>query len=602
MVFWRYLKNILPLFLGAGMFVFLFFPAITHAENIDSFHVVAKMRNDGTVWVSEEIAYNFGNLVRHGIFRTIQLTSEDGPRILIALTSILDEAQQPYAFTDESSARSVRWKIGDPNSTISGKKTYWLNYDVSNVIRHFDDHDEWYWNATGNEWEVPIYASDITVELPQGASVANAQAVCFAGVSGSKESECTVERTDVGFHITSLRSFQLGEGLTIAVSIPPGIVSGYAVDLPEPAQNILSFFRDFDSIFDFEIIVDFAIFVFIVFFFIFSIFRKSKVRIVIPKKLKGMPITVSYEPPEGLTPPDIGTIIDRSMDPRDMAPVLIDLAMKGYIKINYKGAKSFEFIKMRSGADLKHPAQVRIYQVLFGKEKGATPSPDKKKWWSFLVSSSVSRERVSLRALSRETSRVPGIFRSLKTEMSHYLKKQGFITKPLGVWFGQPIIYVSAFILLFIGISVESYFFVGIGFVIALITPFVRGPELLSKKGIEAFKKILGFKEYLSMVEADRLRLLNAPALKPEMFERYLPFAMIFKVEKEWAQKFEAIPLVPPQWMEGSLGTFSAVAFAGSLSSMNSSFSSAFSSASSSGGSGGGSSGGGSGGGGGGSW
>lgn len=596
-----YTKHLLAV-LGGVFFAIVLFPAITHAENIDSFHVRAKIQQDGTVGVSEGIEYNFGNLVRHGIFRTIPLTSQDGPRILIVPTSIHDEQQHPYQYADESSTRSIRWKIGDPDSTFSGKKVYWLNYEVSNVFRHFDDHEEWYWNVTGNEWEIPIAASDITIELPEGLPVEHAQAVCFTGALDSKGRDCSVEKTQTGFQISSERSLAPGEGMTIAVSMPPGSVTGYAVALPEPTQEMPALFGDFGGFFDSLPTLIFGFIGIAIFFTIFSFLRRNKVKIVIPRKLKGMPVVVSYEPPEGLTPPDIGTLIDRSMDPRDMPPVLIDLAVKGYIKINYQGARSFEFIKVKSGADLKHPAYVRSYEVLFGKEGVATTSPAKNVWWSFLVSSPVSRESVTLSALSRETTRVPGIFRSLKVEMTQRLKKQGYITKDSSAPIVRFSITVVMFLLFYIAfISSSVYVMVAVTIFFAL-SFLIRPQENLSEKGIEAFKKILGFKEYLGMVEADKLRLLNAPELKPELFEKYLPFAMVFKLEKIWAKKFEAIPLVQPQWIDGSLGTFSAIAFADSLSSMNSSFSSAFSSASSSGGSGGGSSGGGSGGGGGGSW
>jgi uncharacterized membrane protein len=94
--------------------------------------------------------------------------------------------------------------------------------------------------------------------------------------------------------------------------------------------------------------------------------------------------------------------------------------------------------------------------------------------------------------------------------------------------------------------------------------------------------------------------------LTPDLFEKYLPYAMIFNVEKKWAKNFETMHLPPPQWYHsavvagsvgghGSTSSFSPSAFS---SSFISSFSSSFSSSSGSGG--GGSAGGGGGGGGGG--
>jgi uncharacterized membrane protein len=117
-------------------------------------------------------------------------------------------------------------------------------------------------------------------------------------------------------------------------------------------------------------------------------------------------------------------------------------------------------------------------------------------------------------------------------------------------------------------------------------------------------EEIQGFKLFLSVTEEERLKFHNAPAKKPELFEKYLPYAMVLGVEKEWAKQFEGIFTEPPSWYEGNWTTFSLVNFTSNLSSFSSTASSSMMSTPSSGGGGfsGGSSGGGFGGGGGSSW
>jgi uncharacterized membrane protein len=62
---------------------------------------------------------------------------------------------------------------------------------------------------------------------------------------------------------------------------------------------------------------------------------------------------------------------------------------------------------------------------------------------------------------------------------------------------------------------------------------------------------VLGFEEFLSRVEADRYdRMIKTP----EMFEKYLPFAMALGVEKSWVRAFENIYREPPQWYRGPSG------------------------------------------------
>lgn len=126
-----------------------------------------------------------------------------------------------------------------------------------------------------------------------------------------------------------------------------------------------------------------------------------------------------------------------------------------------------------------------------------------------------------------------------------------------------------------------------------------------TEHGVAIKEHLLGLKLYLKVAEKDRLAFHNAPEKMPEVFEKLLPYAMVFGVDKAWAKEFESIYTTPPSWYEGSqTGHFSAIAFTSSLSSFSSLTSSALSSTpgGSSGSGGGGSSGGGGGGGGGGSW
>jgi uncharacterized membrane protein len=125
-----------------------------------------------------------------------------------------------------------------------------------------------------------------------------------------------------------------------------------------------------------------------------------------------------------------------------------------------------------------------------------------------------------------------------------------------------------------------------------------------TKEGVLALEEIKGFKLFLSVTETERLKFHNAPAKKPELFEKYLPYAMVLKVEKEWAKQFEGLFTEPPTWYEGNWQTFSLISLTSNLNAFSSVASSTLTPSAPSSGSGfsGGSSGGGFGGGGGGSW
>ena len=120
--------------------------------------------------------------------------------------------------------------------------------------------------------------------------------------------------------------------------------------------------------------------------------------------------------------------------------------------------------------------------------------------------------------------------------------------------------------------------------------------------GAEARERILGFKEYLRVAETDRINFTDAPEKSPKVFEKFLPYAIVFGVEKKWAEKFKDVftEKTRTTWYGGG-DALGSVAFADAISKFSSSADSAFASEGGASG-GGGSSGGGAGGGGGGSW
>ena len=127
-----------------------------------------------------------------------------------------------------------------------------------------------------------------------------------------------------------------------------------------------------------------------------------------------------------------------------------------------------------------------------------------------------------------------------------------------------------------------------------------------TRVGRSLLDTIEGFKLFLTVTEKDRLNMLNPPEKTPDLFEKYLPYALAFDIEQQWAEQFSDIlsatavgeggTAYSPSWYSGS--AFTSLTAGGLVTSLSSSFSSAISSSStapgsSSGGGGGGSSGGG---------
>jgi len=94
--------------------------------------------------------------------------------------------------------------------------------------------------------------------------------------------------------------------------------------------------------------------------------------------------------------------------------------------------------------------------------------------------------------------------------------------------------------------------------------------------GAQARRRVLGFEDFLSRVEGDRMERIEQT---PQTFEKYLPFAMALGVEKAWANAFAAICNTPPTWYHGPPGsTFDSMTFGHRMNLMSSSVGSAMTS------------------------
>jgi len=566
------MKKIAVLLIGvAVVFAFCFAKpcyAFLYSEKIKSFDVEIIIREDSSFLVKESIWYDFGVNPKHGIFRDIPKKG-----IEIKLLEITDEFGNPYPYKKSSWGKDVSIKIGDPDRTIKGVHCYNISYEVRRALGFFDDHDELYWNVTGNKWQVPIKTSSAKIVLPQQISQADLKLDCFTGTLGSKGKQCFYKQErpqEIYFEAYSLAP---RAGLTIVLGMPKGIVLE-----PSPLEKVVWF------------LIDNWTFLLPIFVFIF-LFREwwQKGRDFPLKK----PIIAQYEPPDNLGPAEVGTIIKQKVENRSLSAIIVDLAIRGYIKIKeeekpllfvYK-TKMYSFVKQKdfSKDESLRDYEKKLLQAIFGhKGKKDIVQLDslKESFYSHInpikkdIYKGLSSEKYFISRPDRATSRMIG--RAIIFWMLSFLV----------LYFGD----VSSFLLFGLPLIIS-------GFLFLIFAPFM--PKR-TRKGAEAYWKALGLKEYINTAERYRVKFQE----QENIFEKILPYAIIFGIADKWAGAFEGIYTQPPSWYEGSFGThFSAAVFAHSLDSSLSSMTSAFVSKPGGGGCGGGGfSGGGGGGGGGGSW
>ena len=320
-------------------------------EHIKSFDSAIKINKDGTIDVKETIVYDFSTLDKHGIYREIPYikTNQDGKKYELKFNnfSVINENGNSYKFVKSwIDEKLIRLKIGDADRLITGIHTYVISYKVSGALTYFSDHDELYWNVTGNEWQVPIIDTTASVAWPQEVKKEDIKTVCYTGVSGSRENLCSTELPswdDRPKMVTKTNNTLLsGEGLSVVVSFPKNIVA-----VLEP-KEFVSFWNTFIGKLVGLVIglLAFIWYLILPFYIIYRWMRYGRD----PKEMVGV-TTAWYDPPKTpdnkrfLTPGEVGTLGDETVDLKDISATIVDLARRGYIKIEERAKRDFFLVR-----------------------------------------------------------------------------------------------------------------------------------------------------------------------------------------------------------------------------------------------------------------
>lgn len=530
---------------------------------------------DGSIVVEETIVPRFTGSW-NGIFRTIPVQyrtpQELNYTLRLDVEAVTDAAGQKLKYESSRERHYRKLKIWVPGA-VDTTRTVKLRYRVPNGLRFFDEHDELYWNVTGDEWDVPIESASAHVRLPAGVS--GVRATAFRGAYGSTEqSDVSVEAD--GVHVQTVRGLGMREGLTLVVGWNPGAVHRPTA-VEKSAQVVYS---------NLPLAIPPLVF--------FGMLRLWLKRGRDPELA---PIATQYEPPAQMTPAELGTLIDGKPDMRDITASIVDLAVRGYLHIAQ--TENERFFGLFSNKD---------YTFTLKKERDAWIELKQHERDLLEALFGGSGTAVSLSDLKNKFYKhLPG----LRDELYGRLVSDGFYTgRPDrvrllyiigGLIVGAAIVFASSWIMLSLGMQPIAGIAAGILSAIIVILFGLFMPSR-TPRGTRELEKVLGFREFLSRVEGDRL---DRTVKTPEMFEKYLPYAMALGVEDNWARAFEGIYTQPPSWYSGpgGVGTFRPSTFTHNLGVMSTAAATTMTSAPrSSGGSGfgGGSSGGGFGGGGGG--
>jgi len=592
-------------------------------EIIRDFKSNILVKENSDVEIQETIFYDFGSNQKHGVIRFIpfRYPLEDKTLVLnYQVLSVQDTENKSIKYEVYEEGNDFAIKIGSSNELVSGQKIYIIKYILQGAINYFNDHDELFWNVTGNNWQIPIEHSEAHFALDNffaEASLDNFQTICYTGILDSKEQNCQIDKA-LSARVISFESSNLNpkEGLTIVVSWPKGFTQEVEkkyietigiFDLHKKFLSVLKneeqyiettegglaslgeknlfirFLFTFLSVLYYSI----ALISLIIMILVFSLWWKKGIKLMTRRS-----IVAEYEAPENITLPEAHIIINEgSVELGKMATAtLIDLARRGYFIIR-EGQKKVLFFK---STDWK-----------FIKTDKYRPEDTLNEYEKYLLDNIFEgKNEVFLSNLKHPLSASKRVKIKKDLEQAQIDLEDRMINKKLisvnifsankkaKAFLGKAIIFLSvlSFLIAIILIAIDipykelSKIFIILliaiieyRFILTYLTSFANVKPFLTEEGIIIKDKLRGFNLFLKMVERDRVKFHFSPEAHPEKFAEYLPYAILFGVEKQWAKLFKDINAAIPEWYQGQQGaSLNSVVIASSIKNMNSNINSSF--------------------------
>jgi uncharacterized membrane protein YgcG len=483
--------------------------ALAEQERITNFDSVITVNADGTMRVANTIqVVATGDQIQHGIyydFPTIYSNLKTGGRLVIDFSVLgvqRDGQAEPY--TVSSLANGKRVKIGSADTLISpGAHTYVIRFTVDRELGYFSDHDELYWNVTGNGWVFPIEHASATVNLPTGAAAKITGLQGYTGAYGSSQANYTVAQASDGtptFQTTSV--LNPGEGLTIAVGWPKGFVQA-----PTGATRFGWFLRDNSALIAGLIGI---LGVLAYYLFVWSRFGKDPERGT---------VFARFAPPEGMSPGGVRYLTRMAHDSKTFTAALIDMAVKRYISIHQEGRK-YWIERDTAPESVLSDDELALAGALLGTQARMDFQQD-------------NAEDIQRGILANK--------RPLETDYQprFFVSNTGYFV--VGILLSVGVLVLTALLAMsgtspqIIPLVVVLLALGGMGAIFGTIL------KSYTREGRKLVDAIEGFRMFLSVTEKDRMNLLNPPDRTPEMFEKFLPFALALDVEQRWAEQFASV-------------------------------------------------------------
>lgn len=575
-------------------------------ERITSFSSDLVIERDGSLAVREQIIYDFGTNQRHGIFRYLPdrfpcegaAVGPSCPKDHDRVTPIRDLKVSmdggPVPVKTERQGNTTVWRIGDADRTITGSHVYQISYLLTGTFNPTSDGGAVLgWNATGTGWDVPIDEVVVTITAPTGVDY---DLRCVRGPAGSNQ-PCGEGR------LVQERGLNAGDNVTVTLTFAPGIIDRTEPILRERQTLARAFRLSTGS----GVLT--ALTALLGGGLAWRTARRGRdrrfaggdVELAMGRPgeaettrgvFERLPAVMEFAPPNKIRPGQMGALVDEHVDNRDVTATIVDLAIRGHLRIVQVDKHDWELTRLdKAGGDLL------AFESLLLTELFETGNP------------------VRLSSLKQKWS---GSYAKVRTAIYQDLVDSGWYA-------GRPdrargIAVAKGFGLLAAGVAAGIALGQRTTLTLAAIPLVLAGLVTLAlatkagrrtASGTAMAARSAGFKR---LVETPTQEEMARFAERHDVFIEYLPFAIVFGCATQWAGRFAALGALPPPtvgWYVPLAGGYHghdawddiAASVSGFAGSAGASLAAAAASGGSSGGGGGGfSSGGGFGGGGGGSW
>ena len=511
-------------------------------ESTPRFDVHIAIQPSGDLLVTETIVQEFGSTPRHGIFRFIpdRLRYDDEfDRVYpIELVSVNASGNTPDDVETKEENGNFVIRIGDPDTTITGRHTYEIVYRVQGAMNGFADHDELFWNTIGDRWEQSIGQMNVRVTAREDVT----RVACLHGTFGSRTPCDQAQITKMGDGVFSQSNLPAYSAMSVVVALPPGTVASTAPILDERWSLDKAFSRT-----PLTVGGGMGLLLLVVGGLGVLMWRRGR-----DVRFKGSQIdqvmggsadagtqavpllekdasVVEFAPPEGLRPGQVGTLIDEEANTLDVSATIVDLAVRKFLVIE------------------EIPKTWMLGKADWNLRRLPDPDGDKLLLYEEKLRDGLFEDgdQVELSALRKKFApRLQKVKDALYNDM---VARKWFLRRPDRVrqtWVVVGSLALSGGIALTI---VLAYFtklgLLGLPFAIGGLALLIGANWMPARtaKGTAMTRRVNGFRIVIEKAE----QYMSRWAEQENVFTRLLPFAVVFGVTDKWAKAFESLGQLP---------------------------------------------------------